>query len=979
MSVEVDRARGSFLAEVAASLYQKYGDGVGDLKILFPSKRARYFFTDELTNIAKHPIWQPKWESIDSMMSSIAHIEVGDRIRLIAELYTIYAKHHPKESFDRFYFWGEIMLADFDMVDKYLIDADQLFRNISDIKELDSDVSYLSDAQRRIVEFWSSIGSGEDLSKQKQHFLRIWHSLLPIYKEYRARLIQLGIAYSGLVHRVAIERLREERLRGDRRFRSSPDRYVIAGFNALSECEKRLFDDLQDDAEAEFYWDYDIYYADKESGQEAGLFIRENIRRFPSNDSEITHNNFVADRCVEVASCSSSALQCKYVAQIIAKIEQEQGHKVDKRTAIVLTDEGLLLPLLYSLPESVGAVNVTMGYPIRQTLAYSFVERLIELQHHSRGEGEGATLYHVDVKGVLTHPYIERRFGRESLQNILRQIERERLVRVSPQITGDNELLANVLQVVDNRSGWRAISDYLISTLESLSAVSHEESGWGEIDFIPYIVQQITTLHNSVSECRIDPSVSIYTSLLRRHLQMARVPFEGEPLEGLQVMGILESRNLDFENVILLSMNDDNFPSNRISQPSYIPYNLRAAYGLPTPEHHDGVYAYYFYRLIQRAKRLHLLYCSHADEKSTGEQSRYITQLDFESPLSIHRTNVGVDVNLQSSEELVIHKSGRVAEELAQYLVAKGVECDPQTKKYMEYKQLSPTHLSAYIACPMRFYFKHIAGIVKEREREELVDAPTFGNILHKAMQILYTPLIGAREVSKHIAAISDEAIDRAIDSAICEVYLPSGSTAAEYSGNLTLVRNVVERYIRDGVLAYDRTKSDFVIESVEGIVLHEIERDAERRLSLRGFCDRIDRIDRGVRIVDYKSGKPHLEFAGVDSLFEGKARTEYANIFQILLYSYMVTRSGSYPSAIPSLYYVSAIGREGFSPLLVDKSLRGEQSVVDTVSIDPLLEQFGERLHTLLDELFDFDRPFTQCPKGDKACDHCDYRTICR
>ena len=963
----------SFLAEVAQSLFDRYGDGVGELKILFPSKRARLFFIDELAKIAQRPIWQPQWESIDSMMSAIAQVEVGDRIRLIAELFTIYTKHHPNESFDRFYFWGESMLADFDMVDKYLIDADQLFRNISDIKELESDVSYLSEEQRRIVEFWSSIGSGENLSRQKQYFLRIWRSLLPIYKEYRARLIQLGIAYPGLVHRVAIEKIR-----GGAMYNDSTDRYVIAGFNALSECEKILFSELQANADTEFFWDYDSYYADPSSGQEAGLFIRDNIKRFPSGDSCVTHNNFAADRHVEVVSCSSSALQCKYVAQIIKSIEQEQGRKVDKRTAIVLTDEGLLLPLLYSLPADVGAVNVTMGYPIRQTLAYSFVERLIELQYHSRGEGEGATLYHVDVRGVLTHPYIEAMVGRDELSKVIKTIDRERLIRISHKLVSDNDLLSSVLSVVDKKSGWRGVSDYLTRTLESVASLSCEDNGGSGINFIPYLVQQITTLHNSVSECGIDPSVSIYTSLLRRHLQMARVPFEGEPLEGLQVMGILESRNLDFDNVILLSMNDDNFPSNRISQPSYIPYNLRAAYGLPTPEHHDGVYAYYFYRLIQRAKRLYMLYCSRADEKSTGEQSRYITQLDFESSLTLQCTNVGVDVNLQDSDELVIPKSGRVAEELARYRIPEGLQCDPMTKRYGGYKQLSPTHLSAYIACPMRFYFKYIAGIVKEREREEQVDAPTFGNILHTAMQILYTPLIGATEVGRHIASISDESIARAIDRAICEVYLPSGSSEAEYSGNLTLVRSVVERYIRDGVLSYDSKNSEFVIESVEGVVLYDIECEQEGRISLRGLCDRIDRIERGVRIVDYKSGKPHLEFAGVEALFEGKARTEYANVFQILLYSYMVTRSNAYPSAIPSLYYVSAMGRDDFSPLLVDKSQKGEQSEVTPLTIEPLLEQFGEHLDTLLDEIFDLSRPFTQCAKGDKACDHCDYCTLC-
>lgn len=916
----------SFLTELAQSLYNRYGDEVGALKILFPSRRARVFFIDELAKLTSKPLWQPQFIAMDEMMGSIAGISVGEPIKLIAELFTIYQRHHPNESFDKFYFWGEIMLGDFDMVDKYMVDAKQLFRNISDIKELESDVDYLSEEQKRIVAFWSSIGSEQNLSESKQHFLKIWQSLLPIYTEFRERLIELGIAYSGLIYRIAVERVKESEVIND------DQRYIVAGFNALSECEKRLFKELKRRNLAEFFWDRDDYYTVNQ-GQEAGLFLRENMGLFPSADTSITHNNLYNGKSVEVVSCSSSALQCKYAAKII-----EQLSPIDRRTAIVLTDEGLLMPLLYALPQSVGGVNVTMGYPLRQTLAYSLLERLVELQQRSR---EGS-FYHVDVVGILSHPYING--GRK----LIEKIERDRLIRVPTELL-DGAIFRRCSDT------WLELSNYLIAVLESIST---NESG-DKIDFIPFLSQQITKLSNSLQGCGIEPSIAIFVSLLRRHLQRLRVPFEGEPLEGLQVMGILESRNLDFENVIILSMNDDNFPSNRTQQPSYVPYNLRAAYSMPTPEHHDGVYAYYFYRLIQRSKRLFMLYCSRADERSTGEQSRYITQLEYESKLDIKRVNVGVDINLIDAKPLTVAKEGRVAEELSRYFIPAESQCNAETLRYDGYKQLSPTHLSTYIACPLKFYFKYVAQIIKEREVEERVDAPTFGNILHGAMESIYGDYIGVTTIPE----ISKQRISRAIEESIAKVY---GSTGGDFAGSLTLVRTVVNRYIT-AIVNFDRRVGGFVVDRVEGKVLYDIPHGEGSKISIRGYCDRIDRTERGLRIVDYKTGKPHLEFAGAESLFEGKLRRDNANIFQTLLYCHMVTHNGLTNSATAALYYAQAMNDKNFSPELVDKS--GDES---------LMANFEERLTSLLAEIFDPNTPFQQCDVEDKSCGYCDYRSLC-
>ncbi|MFI3306398.1 MAG: PD-(D/E)XK nuclease family protein [Rikenellaceae bacterium] len=959
----------SFLAEVAQDLYAHYGAEVGELNMLFPSRRARLFFTEALSSLTDRPIWEPRWVSIDEVMSSVAGLEVGERVRLVAELYKIYVKYHKTERFDHFYGWGEVLIADFDMVDKYMIDAEDLFRNVSDIKELESDISYLDERQLRIIAFWSSIESGKRLSEQKRKFLEVWRSLAPIYREFRERLLELGFAYSGMVHRIAAERMSS----GD--YEIDPNsRYVVAGFNALSECEKRLFKALQSGAKTRFYWDWDDYYSES-AKQEAGLFLATNRRLFPSA-AEISHDNFARAKQMSVVASSSSALQCKYVAEVLAEIVAGGG-VIDKRTAIVLTDESLLMPLLYALPSYVGRVNVTMGYPLRQSLAYSFAERLLALQSHARhsvSRGE-AIFYHVDVVGLLSHPYLEAGVEAATLRRIERRIRSERLISVSQSELVECDLLQMIFRRVE---GWCALSNYITEVIDAIVKLPHttESDGEQRVEFLSFIADQIATLHNSVERCEIELTTSTYVSLLRRHIQPLRIPFEGEPLEGLQVMGILETRNLDFENVIILSMNDDNFPGNRTQQPSYIPYTLRFAFDLPTPEHHDGVYAYYFYRLIQRAQRVWMLYCSCADDKSTGEQSRYITQLDYESPFELRRLDVGVDVTLADSAPMVVEKKGHVAEQLRRFVGEMGGE----------QSQLSPTALFQYVACPLRFYFRSLARLKVSEELSEEVDAPMFGTILHDAMQILYGErLQNVTNAAAAIALIKRRDVEVAVESAIKSNYLRLSDDAAEpveLSGNLLVVREVVTKYIVGGVLKYDAAHPNFQVEGNEMEILHYLPLSNGGYIRLRGICDRIDTLSNGnVRVVDYKTGAEHLEFAGLDALFGGEGKQRQSNIFQTLLYSFMM-REGRYKGRriTPALYYVRRMNQDDYDPSLV--CVEGEKRTKTKSPIECYEDyhaEFESHLLQTIEEIFNPDIPFTQCEDQETTCAYCDFQKICR
>lgn len=942
-----------FLHEVAADLYDRYGDDLSSLYVLFPSRRARLFFTDALAQVAERPLWQPQWTTVDELMGEISGLRCVERVRLITELYRVYAEFH-NEPFDKFYFWGELLLADFDTIDKYLIDAEMLLCNLADLKQIEADVSYLTPEQLRIVGFWATFGDRKDLSLEKRRFLAVWETLGPIYRRFRERLAQLGIAYTGMMHRAAVERIEA----GTFAF-AEPRRFVVAGFNALSACEKRLFRFLSTAARTDFYWDYDDYYV-QQPEQEAGMFVRENLQAFPMRAS-VAHDGMTRPKRLEAVAAVSNAVQCKHMASILRGIAA--GGKLDKRTAIVLTDESLLLPLLHALPPEAGEVNVTMGFPLRQSLAYTFIERLLELQAGRRQRGGEAVFYHAHAEGMLAHPYLSGE-DPDRISGLTERFRRERRITIAASQIAVTPLLGRIFRAAGD---WRALSDYLLEAVEGVAAaVGAEEDTRERTEFLSVLAEQITRLRNSLEACAIELTVPIYASLLRRHLQTVRIPFEGEPLEGVQVMGILETRNLDFEHVVILSMDDDNFPGSHTVQSSFIPYSLCAAYGLPTPEHHEGVYAYYFYRLIQRASDIRMLYCAQADEKSTGEPSRYIRQLDYESPFDVRKTEVGVDVNLPAEEAVVIEKSGDTALRLARFL--DGENPVP----------LSPTAFFRYVACPLRFYFHTVARLAVRDEVADEVDAPMFGTILHGAMQRLYAPLVGMHRPGDALRALvrTDEA-ERAVVAAVNEHYLhDAAATPADYTGNLLLVQSIVTRYIRNGILPYDAAHDGFTLCGVERRVECPFALDPydpSRRVLFAGTADRIDLLDDGaLRVVDYKTGTPDREFDGIAALFGPEPRRRKANILQTLLYAMMLRRAEG-RDVEPALYYVRAMHRPDYVPLLRDK----ERNTAG-VRYDLYSGEFEQELRCKLTELFDLSVPFRQCTDRD-TCRFCDYRAICR
>lgn len=948
----------SFLAETAKCLFDRYGRDVSSLTIVLPSVRARLFFTEELSRLSDKPLWSPHYMSMDDIMREASSFTVGEKVRMITDLYKVYSEYHD-EPFDKFYFWGEMLLGDFDLIDKYMIDADMLFRNIYDLKVLEADLSYLTPEMRRIIStFWSHFKDEESLSEEKRKFLSVWKTLAAVYHALRRRLAASGQVYAGMMYRSAAENVMEGKAGAD-----LSRRYVFVGFNALSESEKRVLKYLSANAAAcEFCWDYDSYYvANRE--QEAGRFLREDISMFHPTYDISTDNFLSVSKKISSISTVSNVLQCKYAATLLKEISPTL--EFDKQTAIVLTDESLLMPLLHSLPsELADNINVTMGYPLRQTTAYAFVERLFELQRNRRHGKGGESFYHADVTGLLSHPYIVEIDGANA-SRLLAKVMEGRYIRVEESFFEEDGLLRRIFTAAGD---WRSLAGYLTDVLRAVAerfAASEERSL--RLAYMSIIADNLAQVNNSLKDCDVDITNSIYASLVKRHLQTVRIPFSGEPLKGLQVMGILETRNLDFKNVIILSMNDDNFPGDMSGSSSFIPYNLRAAYGLPTPEHHEGVYAYYFYRLIQRAERVDMLYCSHADEKTTGECSRYIYQLMYESPYPIGRVNVGVDINVDIPAPITVAKSGRTLDVLNSFLDVGGSG-----------RILSPTALSRYVACPLQFYFASVAGIDEREELSEEVDNPMFGTIVHAAMQKLYGPLEGVAHPSKQLEAIvRSGAVERAVEEAINENYLKMPEAdASDYGGDLILVHDIATRYIRRGIIPYDMAHDAFAVMKVEEKIATRFDLGDGRSVAIGGRADRIDSMDDGtLRVVDYKTGAQHDAIDSLESLFEGEGRTKVGNILQTLIYSMVISRTYG-RNVRPALYFVRYMQNADFSPAIVDKSAGDAEIDYGSYAAD-----FETALRGKLSELFDASTPFVQCPaeEADKTCQYCQYKSICK
>ena len=680
------------------------------MTILFPNKRAGLFLAEELSRLITRPVWMPEIMTLGEFIGQFTGLRQAETLPLSIKLYKAYASiSGSKERFDDFYFWGNMLLGDFDDIDKYLVDARDLFSNLSALKDLENNFPYLNEEQiAAIKKFWSSFHTGT-CSREQQEFLQIWDKLYDTYTLFRSSLFEQQLCYEGMNERFFCEHVHEYELHSKR--------ILFAGFNALNRCEKAIFSHYQGLGIASFYWDYDLYYTANEH-QEAGDYLRENLKLFP-NELGIEHfNNFLHNgKSIKYISVPSNIGQTKLIPDLIT-----QADGATPKTAIVLCDEQLLIPTLHSIPPYIEKINVTMGYPAQKTAVASFIYLLCELKSHAKCEKNQTYYYYKPVVALLNHNFIKALCPSE-INQITAYIQTQNIVYVI-----DKSLYFHPLAQAVFAPSQESLPDYLLRILHLLIQ-QKPVSEPIEKEFIFSIYSQLQNLQNTFKEEGIQPEEKLYVQIINKAINNITIPFSGEPLEGLQVMGLMETRMLDFKRLVILSANEGTLPKTTLPS-SFIPYNLRVGFRLPTPEHQDALFAYYFYRLLQRAEDICILYTSGSKGINSGEMSRYLYQIKYESGLPIRESNFQNLISTSSPKPITIPKTQKIMDILARY------EVSGQTA-------LSPSALNTYIECPLRFYFKYVAGIKEPEEIAEELDARLLGTIFHECSQSLYATADG--------------------------------------------------------------------------------------------------------------------------------------------------------------------------------------------------------------------------------------------
>ena len=946
-----------FLQLVAHDLYTKIGNDLSRTVLVFPNKRANLFFNEYLAEESDQPIWSPAAMSISDLLQKLSVQKAGDPIRLVCELYKVFKEETgSRETLDDFYFWGELLISDFDDVDKNMVDADKLFSNLQDLKNLMDDYEFLDEEQEEAIRQFFQNFSIERRTELKEKFISLWDKLGIIYHRYRENLAELGIAYEGMLYRNVIEQLDTDRLKYDK--------YVFVGFNVLNKVEKEFFQKLQRAGKAMFYWDYDLFYTQRISKHEAGEFIKRNLIDFPNELPESYFDIFRKPKKIRYISASTENAQARFLFSQTAQMGSE------KENAIVLCNEALLLPVLHSIPQDVQNVNITMGFPLAQPPVYSFINAAMELQTNGYRPDTGRFTYEA-VSKILKHPYTRQ------LSDHATRLERE-LTKTNRFYPLPSELKKDDFLTIlfTPQSNIRELCDYLLRLIKSISILYRKEGEYDDIFNQLYresIFQshlKINRLYSLIESGELSVRTDTLKRLITKVLTASNIPFHGEPAIGLQIMGVLETRNLDFRNLIMLSLNEGQLPKAG-GESSFIPYNLRKAFGMTTIEHKNAVYAYYFYRLIQRAENITLLYNTSSDGLNRGEESRFMLQLLVEGPHEITREYLEAGQSPQNTLEIQIEKTPEILRRLYRaYDIAQP-----------ESVILSPSALNTYLDCRLRFYYRYVAGLKTPDEVSAEIDSALFGTIFHLSAQLAYTDLTAngtmiQREDLERL--LRDEIklqgyVDQAFKQ---ELFKVAPEEKPEYNGVQLINSKVIVSYLKQ-LLRNDLQYTPFEMVAMEKKVSEKITIQTTLgplTLRLGGTIDRMDAKEGTLRIVDYKTGGSPKIPANIEQLFTpSETRPNY--IFQTFLYAAIMSRKQPLMVA-PALLYIHRAASESYSPVIEMGEPRKPKIPVNNFAF--FEDEFRERLQALLEEIFDEKEPFTQT-EDIKKCAYCDFKAMCK
>ena len=1010
----------TFLQIVAEDVFGRYGADLSRVAVVFPNKRAGLFFNEALAELSECPVWSPAYLSISDLFRSLSRLKSGDPVKLVCELYRVFRQEtSSSETLDDFYYWGELLISDFDDVDKNLVDAGRLFANLKDLKEIMNDYDFLDEEQEQAIQQFFRNFSIERRTELKERFISLWNVLGNIYHRYRQTLEEQGIAYEGMLYREAIERLDADSL--------PYDRYVFVGFNVLNKVETRLFEALRDAGKADFYWDYDQFYlhagnrikgnsaegsedglpdteqtdryavdcssskegdnheagefirhdeeANREVGElirrragtnhEAGEFIRRNLEKFPSPLPENLFASFSRPKNVRFIAAPTENAQARYLPRWIETTLSER----EQESAVVLCNESLLQPVLHSISPEVRNINITMGFPLAQTPVYSFLCALLELQASYHAE-TGRFIY-AAVTSALKHPYTRQLSGiAETLEKELTATNR---FYPLPSELKKDELLKELFATT---TGNLSLCDYLMNMLEAVAGV-YRDAPAGEDNLEQLYRESLFKAHTTVTRFRtlveeggLTVSTDTFRRLLNKVLAGTSIPFHGEPAIGMQIMGVLETRNLDFRNVILLSLNEGQLPKSG-GDSSFIPYNLRKAFGMTTVEHRNAVYAYYFYRLMQRAENITLMYNTSSDGLNRGEQSRFMLQFLLESPHEIIQEYLEAGQSPRTVQPVTVPKTPEIMRRLQETF----------DRRVNAKAIFTPSALNTYLDCRLKFYYYYVAALRAPREVSTEIDSATFGSIFHRAAQLAYIDLtangkfIRKEDIEKllHNEVKLQDYMDKAFKELFFKV---PEDERPEYNGVQLINSAVIVSYLKQ-LFRNDLQYAPFSMEAMEKGVAEDIDIATPKgviKSRIGGIIDRIDSKEGTLRIVDYKTGGSPKTPTDVASLFiPSEARPNY--IFQTFLYAAIMQRKQPLKVA-PALLYIHRAASEDYSPVIEMGEARKEKIPVDDFSV--FEEEFRESLDSLLSEIFNPEESFTQTEVA-RNCEYCDFKALCK
>lgn len=956
----------SFLKLVAADLYKHTEGNLAHTAVVFPNKRAGLFFNEYLAQESDSPIWSPAYVSISELFRSLSPWEVGDPVKLVCELYKIFRREtQSTETLDDFYFWGEMLISDFDDADKNKVDTDKLFSNLQDLRNIMDDYTFIDDEQEEAIRQFFQNFSIERRTALKERFISLWNVLGNIYKGFRESLASQNIAYEGMMYRHVIEHLDVDKL--------PYEKYVFVGFNVLNKVEHTLFTQLKDAGKAVFYWDYDEFYM-KENRQavthEAGEFIRRNLRDFPSPLSGELFKNLSKPKEVHYIASSTENAQARYLPQWI----RNNLTTPEKETAVVLCNEALLQPVLHSLPAEVKHVNITMGFPLSQTPVYSFLIALLELHTHGFNFKSGRYTFQ-SVVTLLKHPYTRQLTGQAEL--LEKELTRNNRFYPLPGELGKDEFLT---QLFTPLSGNLNLCIRLSETLQQVASIYQANtSGTEDTDAFNQLYREslfkayttINRFRTLIEEDELTVQSETFRRLLVKVLSTTNIPFHGEPAIGMQVMGVLETRNLDFRHLVLLSVNEGQLPKSG-GDSSFIPYNLRKAFGMTTIEHKIAVYAYYFYRLLQRAERITLIYNTSSDGLNRGEWSRFMLQFLIEWPHPITRQFLEAGQSPQGTSSITVEKTPDVMRRMQSLF---DVRANPKAK-------FSPSALNYYLDCPLKFYYRYVAGLSAPDEVSAEIDSATFGSIFHYAAEHIY------KDLTTHGKVINKEALETLlrnevklqdyVDTAFKKLFfnVPQNEKP-EYNGVQLINSAVIARYLKQ-LLQNDLRYAPFTFIASEMEVDEPIDIQTPKgviKSRIGGIIDRMDSKDGTLRIVDYKTGGDADTPPHVESLFiPDKKRSNY--VFQTFLYAAIMCRKQPTMKIAPALLYIHRAATETYSPVIQMGEPRKPKEAVEDFS--KYEKEYRERLQGLLEEIFNPEKSFTQTEIIEK-CTYCDFKALCK